>query len=111
MLTSMRAIWVIFRVLLGIGGGYAASAAWSAALAVLLYRGVGFDRAESTVLCAMLGFALYLFALLWAFTTPKLSRVAAVFVGGSALGYGLVLWLSPVAVWSVIPSVLENMAG
>jgi len=107
----MRATWVIIRVLLGIGGGYAASAAWSAALAVVLYRAAGFDRGESTVLCAMLGFAFYLFAMLWAFTTPRVGRVAVVFVGGSLLGYGVVQWFSPVAVGAFFPNLFENMAG
>jgi hypothetical protein len=107
----MRATWVIIRVLLGIGGGYLTSAAFSAALAVVLYRAAGFDRGESTVLCAMLGFAFYLFAMLWAFTTPSVSRVAVVFAGGTLLGYGMVQWLSPVPVWSFIPNVIEGMAG
>jgi len=91
----MRTFWVTLRVLLGIVGGYAASAAVSAALALVLARWAGFERSESTVLCAMLGFAFYLFALLWAFTTPRLSRVAAVLLGGSVLAYGVVRWLSP----------------
>ncbi len=98
----MRATWVVFRVLIGIGGGYLASAAWSAALAVVLYRLAGFDRAESTVLCSLLGFAFYLFALLWAFSAQKLSHVAVVLMGGALLGYGLVRWLSP-AVISAFP--------
>ena len=107
----MRATWIIVRVVLGIGGGYAVSAAGSAALAVVLHEAFGFDRAESTVLCAMLGFAFYLFALLWAFTTARLGRVATLFVGGSLLGYGVVQWLSPAPVWSLIPSLFQGMAG
>jgi hypothetical protein len=74
----MQAFWVTLRVLLGVFGGYAISAASSAALALALSEWAGFERAESTVLCAMLGFAFYLFALLWAFTTPRLSQVAFV---------------------------------
>lgn len=93
----MRAFWVTLRVLLGVFGGYAMSAASSAALALALSEWAGFERAESTVLCAMLGFAFYLFALLWAFTTPRLSRVALVLLGGSLMAYGVVRWLSPVA--------------
>jgi hypothetical protein len=108
---SMRALWVTLRVLLGIGGGYAASAAWSAALAVVLYRSAGFERAESAVLSAMLGFAFYLFALLWAFTTPRLSRVALVFGSGSLLGYGIIVWLSPAPVGATLSSLLGSMAG
>jgi hypothetical protein len=93
----MQAFWVTLRVLLGVFGGYAISAASSAALALALSEWAGFERAESTVLCAMLGFAFYLFALLWAFTTPRLSHVAFVLLGGSLLAYGVVRWLSPVA--------------
>jgi hypothetical protein len=80
--------------LLGIFGGYAASAATSAALVLALYRLCGFDRAEATVLCAMLGFGFYLFALLWAFTTPELGRVAVVFGSSCLVGYAVVRWLS-----------------
>jgi hypothetical protein len=108
----MRTTWLVIRVLLGIGGGYAASAAVSAALAVVLCRVAGFDRGESTVLCAMLGFAFYLFALLWAFTTPKLSHVAWVLVGGSLFGYGVVHWMSePIAAMSLMPLVVSGMGG
>ena len=91
------AISVTLRVLLGILGGYALSAGSSAALALMLSEWAGFERAESTVLCAMLGFAFYLFALLWAFTTPRLGRVAFVLLGGALMAYGVVRWLSPVA--------------
>ena len=95
--SRMRAIWVSLRVLLGLGGGYAASAAGSAALAVALYRLAGFDSGESTVLCTALGFAFYLFALLWALTAPSLVRVALMLACGAVVGYGVVHWLSPVA--------------
>lgn len=101
----------MLRVLLGIGGGYAASAAWSAALALVLYRGAGLDRGESVVSCAMLGFAIYLLALLWAFTTPRLSHVATVFVGSSLLGLGIIQWLSPGPSWSLIPTLFGGTAG
>jgi hypothetical protein len=93
----MRAFWVTLRVLLGVFGGYAVSAASSAALALALAAWAGVERAESTVLCAMLGFVFYLFALLWAFTARRLSRVAVVLLGGSLVAYGVVRWLSPIA--------------
>jgi len=99
----MRAIWVSLRVLLGIGGGYAASAAGSAALAVTLYRLAGFDRGESTALCTALGFAFYLFTLLWALTAPSLARVALMLTCGAVMGYGVVHWLAPVAASSPSP--------
>lgn len=92
----MQAFRVTLRVLLGVLGGYAISAASSAALALALCAWAGFERAESTVLCAMLGFGLYLFSLLWALTTPRLGHVALVLLGGSLMAYGVVRWLSPV---------------
>lgn len=91
----MRALSIAVRVLLGIFGGYALSAGWSAALALALHRVAGWDRAEATVLSAMLGFVFYLLALLWAFTLPRPSRLALVLAGGAAAGWGLVTWLSP----------------
>jgi hypothetical protein len=91
----MQVFRVILRVLLSVFGGYAISAASSAALALALCEWAGFGRAESAVLCAMLGFAFYLFALLWAFTTPRLGHVAIVLFGGSLMAYGVVRWLSP----------------
>jgi uncharacterized iron-regulated membrane protein len=72
----MRAIRITLRVLLGILGGYALSAATSAAFALALHRLGGMDRAEATLLAGMFGFAFYLCVLLWALTTPALGRVA-----------------------------------
>jgi hypothetical protein len=91
----MRAIRNTLRLLLGVLGGYAVSAAASAALAAALCRGCGFDRAESTVLCGMLGFVFYFFALLWALSAPRLGRVATVFLAGGCFAYGVVRWRSP----------------
>jgi hypothetical protein len=91
----MRALRIIVRVLLGVGGGYASSAALSAAFALAAYRLAGLGRGEATVLASMLGFGFYLFALLWALTSPALARVALVLLGGSLVAYGVVSWLSP----------------
>lgn len=91
----MRALRVILRVSLAVGGGYALSAALSAALALSAYQLAGFERGEATVLSSMLGFGFYLFALLWALTAPALGRVALVLGLGSLVAYGVVFWLSP----------------
>jgi len=99
----MRAVWVSLRILLGLGGGYVASAAGSAALAVTLYRLGGFDSGESTVLCSALGVAFYLFTLLWALTAPSVARVALMLTCGAVMGYGVVHWLAPVAASSPSP--------
>jgi hypothetical protein len=106
----MQAIRVTLRVLLSIGGGYAVSAAMSAALALVLCRLAGFERAEATVLCAMLGFVFYLLSLLWAFTAPRLSRVATVLAGGSLLFYAVVRCLSPASVLA-LSSLITPLGG
>lgn len=91
----MLALRVILRIALAVGGGYALSAALSAALALGAYELAGFERGEATVLSSMLGFGFYLFALLWALTAPALGRVALVLVLGSLVAYGVVFWLTP----------------
>jgi hypothetical protein len=107
----MRAIRVTVRVLLGILGGYLVSAASSAALALILCRVCGFDRAQSTVFCGMLGFAFYFFALLWALSTPRLGRLATVFIAGGCLAYGVVLWLSPASAVALSTFLIPFGAG
>jgi len=88
----MRAFRVIFRVTLALGGGYAAAAVWSAALALWLRDSLG--RAEATVLAAMLAFILFLLALLWITTTPRLARASIVALSVTLVGVGLSRWLS-----------------
>jgi hypothetical protein len=90
----MRALRITLRVLLGILGGYALSAATSAALALALHRLGGIDRAESTLLCGMFGVAFYLAVLLWTLTTPALGRAAGLSLGGCLLACVVVRWLS-----------------
>jgi hypothetical protein len=86
----MGALVVAARVLVAVFGGYAFSAASSAALALALARGAGLARGEAVLLAAMLGFVVYLIVLLWAFTARSLGRVAVVVLGGALAGYGLV---------------------
>lgn len=79
------------RVLAAVVGGYAMAAlAVSGASAGLSMLGMA--RAEAVVLCAMLGFVLYLLVLLWAFAERRLWRVLTV-LGASALaGWA---WMGP----------------
>jgi hypothetical protein len=88
----MRALRLISRVTLAIVGGYAAAAVWSAVLALCLRDSLG--RAEATVLAAMLAFILFLLALLWITTTPRLARAGLVTVSVTLAGVGLSRWLS-----------------
>ncbi|HWO13236.1 MAG TPA: hypothetical protein VNN80_27235 [Polyangiaceae bacterium] len=83
----MRALRVILRVTLAVGGGYAAAAVWSAALALGLRGSVA--RAEAAVLAGMLAFLFFLLLLLWLLTTPRLGRAGLLVVGLVLGGAGL----------------------
>jgi uncharacterized iron-regulated membrane protein len=69
----MRVASIILRVLLIVLGGYAASAALSAGLALGLAR-LGMQRGEAVVLSSLLGFLVLLGLWLWAFSWRR--RVA-----------------------------------
>jgi hypothetical protein len=86
--------WVAYSLLV-IVGGYAFSAAASSALALGLPRLVGMARSEAVVLSALLGFLIYLGALLWGFTARAPVRVGLVFGAGITGWYGLLHWLAP----------------
>lgn len=85
----------IARVVTAVMGGYAFSASLVALASVALPLVFGLPRSEAVLLSAMLGFVLYLVVLLWAFSAKRLWRVCAVLLGGAAVSYGLVRWLSP----------------
>jgi hypothetical protein len=85
---------VVVRVLLAVFGGYAFTAVWSAAFALILTTGFGSARAEAVVLSAMLGFLVYLGVLLWAHVERRLIRVALVLGLGGGIGYAVMRWLS-----------------
>jgi uncharacterized membrane protein YkgB len=88
----MRALRVILRVTLALGGGYVAAAVWSAALALGLRGSVA--RAEAAVLAGMLGFVFLLVLLLWLLTTPQLGRAGLLVAGLVLAGVGLARGLS-----------------
>jgi len=73
------------RILLACVGGYFLSAtlvtwgAWLLSLAL--------PRSEAVVLMAMLGFVIYLLALLWAFAEPRLLRLWLVLAGVPLAGW------------------------
>ncbi|MCH2393942.1 hypothetical protein [Oceanibaculum sp.] len=82
-----------FRLLSIVVGGYFLSAALTALGAAGLVS-LGMDRSEAVVLMSMLGFIIYLLVLIWAFAERRLPRLLAVTLGGTAVGHGLVYWLS-----------------
>jgi hypothetical protein len=92
---SADRLTVGLRVLGAVGGGYVFSAACVALLAVALPALVGMQRSEAVLLASMLGFLIYLGALIWAFATRALWRVWAVFGGGTACAFVLMLALRP----------------
>jgi hypothetical protein len=75
---------VSLRVLGAVLGGYAVSAALVALLAVALPRLLGWPRSEAVLLASMLGFLIYLGALVWAFAQHRVGRIWAVFAVATA---------------------------
>jgi hypothetical protein len=73
------------RVTAAVLGGYAFTAAWVALAATGLPLATGMARSEAVLLSSMLGFVVYLVALIWAFAARALWRIWAVFIGGAAL--------------------------
>lgn len=86
-----RALTTSLRVLAAVGGGYAFTSAWVAFASTALPLATPMARSEAVLLSSMLGFVVYLIALIWAFAERAMWRVWAVFMGGGALGLGLTL--------------------
>ncbi|MEY4544228.1 MAG: hypothetical protein RL685_423 [Pseudomonadota bacterium] len=79
---------IVSRSVAAVLGGYAFSAACVALFAVGLPLS-GMARSEAVLLASMLGFLLYLGAILWAFSERRLDRVWLVLAGGAVVAYGL----------------------
>lgn len=96
----MKYLSIAARILGAVGGGYFFSAALvafgSAGLSFLLNN----SRGEATVLMAMIGFVVYLVALLWAFAVRRVWLVWAVLVGG-----GFVLYFATRILMNLLPVV------
>ena len=84
---------VLLRVLGGVAGAYALTAALVALLSAALPL-TGLARSEAVVLAAMLGFVVYLLLLLWAFSVRSLKQLWAVLVIGTVLCTALAAYLS-----------------
>lgn len=88
---AARAGRIVSRVLAAVGAGYVFTAGGVALIAVALPAVFGMARSEAVVLAAMLGFVIYLIALLWAAVERRLWRVWAGLLGGAVVGWGLSL--------------------
>lgn len=86
-----HAIALVVRVAAAVLGGYAFTAAWVALASTALPRATGWARSEAVLLSGLLGFVVYLVALIWAFAERAVWRVWAVFIGGGALAVALTL--------------------
>ena len=79
---------MLWRVLVVLFGGYAASAGLLAAGSVLQPR-IGMAKSESVILVSMLGFVIYLVLLLWGFAERRLWRLGAGLATRSGGGFGI----------------------
>jgi hypothetical protein len=90
----MKAVPIVLRLILAVGGGYAVSAGLSALAAVTLPAATAMPRSEAVVLASMLAFLVYLAILIWAFAERRLARLCAILaatgIGSWAGVWGLV---------------------
>ncbi len=84
----MKAIPIVLRLLVAIGGGYAVAAGLSALAAVALPAVTAMPRSEAVVLGSMLAFVVYLVLLIWAFAEPRLARLSVIFAGVGIASWG-----------------------
>lgn len=85
---------LVTRLLLAVPGCYAASAGLVAALAIALPV-IGMSRSEAVTLSSMLGFAVFLALMLWAFAARRLRALVIALIP---------FWSGFVLVWLVGPS-------
>jgi hypothetical protein len=90
----MKAVPIVLRLMLAIGGGYAVSAGLSALTALALPAATAMPRSEAVVLASMLAFLAYRAILIWAFAEPRLARLCVIL---AATGIG-----SWVGAWSLV---------
>lgn len=90
---SLRTCLTLSRIAAAVIGGYAF--AWGfAALGSMLLARFGMARTEAIVTATMLGFVVYLAAILWAFAARRLGIVWLVLAGGGTVATGLAHWLA-----------------
>ena len=93
---SMRRLSLVTKILLAVGGGYAALAGIAAAGPVQLPR-IGMAKSESVVFVSMLGFVVYLVVLLLGFAEPRRWRLGAGLAPLAGGGFGIASSFSLVA--------------
>lgn len=86
---------VLSRVLAAVPLGYAFSAGMVALGSVALPLATGLARSEAVFLASMLGFVVYLVALIWAFSERRLWMVWARLSAGTMLAFLLAHALKP----------------
>jgi hypothetical protein len=86
-IADVRAVAVVFRIVLAVLGGYAVSAGTASLAAVGLPAVASLPRSEAVVLASMLSFLVYLAILIWAFAERRLARLGLILVAA-----GVVSW-------------------
>lgn len=86
---------VAARIVAALLGNYALCAAAVALGALALPWAFGMARSEAVLLASLLGFVLFLAALIWVFTDRSLARVWLVLSAGTALCWALAQLLAP----------------
>ena len=86
--SARKAVPIVFRLILAIGGGYAVAAGLSALAAVGLPAATAMPRSEAVVLASMLAFLIYLVLLLWAFAEPRLARLCFILTAVGVASWG-----------------------
>ncbi len=90
---TLKAVPVVIRLVVAIGGGYAVSAGFAALMALALPAATPMPRGEAVVLASMLAFLVYLALLIWAFAEPRLMRLCFILVIAGAVSWGGALGL------------------
>ena len=85
----------MIRVPVVIIGGYGVTVGIVGLGGLLLPR-LGMATSEAVLLASMLGFLIYLAAIIWGFAERRVSKIIAVLGVGSVATIGLAAWLSPV---------------
>ena len=92
-IATLKAVPVVIRLVVAIGGGYAVSAGLAGLAAVALPAITPLPRSEAVVLASMLAFLIYLALLIWAFAEPRLVRLCLVLAAVGIASWGGALGL------------------
>lgn len=90
---SRHTFSTLARIAAAVIGGYAFAWGFTALGSMLLAR-FGMARTEAIITATMLGFLVYLVAIVWTFAARRLSIVWFVLAGGGTVTAGLAHWLA-----------------